>query len=97
VDLANDIYVEWGGTSLGSHLNVLAVLSLSFDKERALSRIVAARLFNIDVLAGLEAGDCHRSMPVVGCGDGYGVDVFRSLLNLTTAVRIPWVLVICRR
>jgi hypothetical protein len=78
VDLVDDINIERGGTPLSSHLDMLAVLSLSFDKKRTFSRIVTARLFNIDVLAGLKPGDGHRSMPVVGGGDGDGVYVFGS-------------------
>jgi hypothetical protein len=55
---------------------MLAVLSLSFDKKRAFSRIVATRFFNIDVLAGLKLSDGHRSVPVVGSGYDDGVYVF---------------------
>ncbi len=37
---------------------------------------MAGGLFDVDVLAGLEAEDGHGGVPVVGQGDGDGVDVF---------------------
>ncbi len=72
---------------LRAHLHELAILLLRLDQKRALGRVVAAGLFNIDMLARLEAGDRHRGMPVVRGSDGDGVhilqlkDVAKILVN----------------
>ena len=59
---------------------MIAVLPLRLYEQRAFRGIVAARLFDIDVLAGLQARDGHRRVPVVGGGDGDGVN-FLQLKN----------------
>lgn len=64
------------GALLGSHLDELAVLALGGDEQRTLGGIVAAGLFDVDVLAGLQPVDGHGRVPVVGRGDGDGVDIF---------------------
>ena len=61
---------------LRAHLDELAVFLLRLDEQCAFGGVVAAGLFNVDVLAGLEAEDRHGCVPVVGRGDGDGVDVF---------------------
>ena len=48
------------------------------DQQRALGGVMAAGLFDVDVLARLQAEDGHGRMPVVGRGDGDGVDVLAS-------------------
>src|SRR5579859_260479 len=37
---------------------------------------MAARLFHVDMFAGLQPGDGHGRMPMVGCSDGYRIHVF---------------------
>jgi hypothetical protein len=39
--------------------------------------IVAAGFLDINVLAGLQSGKRHRGMPMVGRGNGDGVDLFQ--------------------
>ena len=63
------------GAALGSHLDVLAVLALRLDQQRAFGGVVAARLLDVDMLAGLKSGDGHGRVPVVGRGDGDRIDV----------------------
>ena len=57
-------------------LDELAVFFLRFDEQLALAGVLAGGLFDVDVLAGLEAVDGHGGVPVVGHGDGDDVDVF---------------------
>ena len=49
------------------------IFLLRLHQHLAFGRIVAAWLFQIDVLARLQAGNGHRRMPVVGSGDGDGI------------------------
>jgi hypothetical protein len=37
---------------------------------------VAERLFHVDVLAGLNGVNDHLGVPVIGCGDDNGVELF---------------------
>ena len=76
VNLLDDLDGVRRGALLGAHLHELAVFLLRGDEERAFGGIVAAGLFDVDVLAGFDAGDGHGRVPVVGRGDGDGVDVF---------------------
>jgi hypothetical protein len=62
--------------ALRTHLNELAVLALSLDEHNAFSRIMAARLFDVDVFAGLQGVDGHRRVPMVGRSDSDRVDFF---------------------
>ena len=75
LNLLRDVDVDGRGAALGAHLHLLAIFLLGCDEDRAFGRIVAAGLFDIDVLAGLQAGDGHGCVPVVGRGDGDGVDI----------------------
>ena len=45
------------------------------DQQLAFARVVAGGLFDVDVLAGLEPEHGHGRVPVVGRGDGDGVDL----------------------
>ena len=58
-----------------AHLDALVVFFLGFDEQSAFGGIVAAGLFYVDMLAGAEAIDGERSVPMVGRRDGDGVDV----------------------
>src|SRR6185437_10021294 len=58
------------------HLDLLAVLALGLDEQSALGGVVAAGLFDVNVLACLKSEDGHRCVPVVGRGDGDGVYIF---------------------
>jgi hypothetical protein len=76
VDLVDNFYGVRGGALLGAHLDQLFVFLLGLDQHFAFGGIVAAGFFDVDVLAGLKTGDSHRSVPVIGRGDGDGVDIF---------------------
>ena len=76
VYLVDSFIVGGVGTPLVAHLHQLAIFLLNLDQQRALGGVVAAWFFNIDVLAGLHAGDGHRRVPVVGHGNGDGVNIF---------------------
>src|SRR5262245_13227616 len=70
--------------ALGSVLDDAVVLASGLDSDTALVDVVAARLFHVDVLAGLAGPDGHQRMPVVRRGDGHNVDVlvFEDLTNV---------------
>src|SRR5260370_41078870 len=67
-------------TTLFRSLHKLSILLLRLHQHLSLSRIVAAWLFHIDVLARLQPGDGHRCMPMVGSGnrDGVHILVFKN-------------------
>ena len=71
----DEVDVDGRGAALCAHLDALVVLFLGFDEESAFGRVVAAGLFDVDVLAGAEAIDGERRVPMVGRRDGDGVDV----------------------
>ena len=50
-------------------------LRAACDEQLALARVVAARLLDVDVLAGRAAEDGGRGVPVVAGGDDQGVDL----------------------
>ena len=54
------------------------------DELAALESIVRAGLLDVDVFAGLAGPDGHQRVPVIGSGDGDGVDllVFEELANI---------------
>src|SRR5260370_24413724 len=54
---------------LRAHLHKLAVLLLSLHKQGAFGWIMAAWLLNVNMLAHLQAADCHGGMPVIGSSD----------------------------
>ncbi len=76
MNFADDLDGVRRGALLGSHLHLLAVLAHGLEEQRTFSRVVATGLFYIDVLASLQSVDGHWGVPVIGRGDGDGVDVF---------------------
>ena len=52
----------------------LLVLAGRLDQQLALARVVAARLLDVDVLAGRAGEDRGRGVPVVAGGDDQDVD-----------------------
>ena len=56
-------------TALGSRLNDPVVLASSLDHPAAFANIVAHRLFDINVFAGLTGPDRTKSVPVVWSGE----------------------------
>src|ERR1700693_3818352 len=48
-----------------------------------------ARLFDVDVFSGLASPDGHEGVPMIGCGDGDGVNifVFEELANIAVGFR----------
>ena len=75
VNLVHDLDGVGRGALLGAHLHHLAIFLLRLHQHRPFGRVVAAWLLDIHMLAGLEAGDGHRSMPVVRTGDADGVHI----------------------
>ena len=63
------------GAALGAVLDDPVVLAGGLDGDPALVDVVAARLLDVDVLAGLAGPDGHQRVPVVGRGDRDGVEV----------------------
>ena len=61
--------------ALRAVLHDAVVLAGGLDGDPALVDVVAARLLDVDVLAGLAGPDGHQGVPVVGRGDGDGVEV----------------------
>ena len=59
--------------ALGADLDDLLVAAGGLDHEPALADVVAARLLDINVLAGVAGEDRGRGVPVVGRGDPHGV------------------------
>src|SRR5262249_57038891 len=54
---------------LAAHLDVLAVLAGGLHHQLALARVVAARLLDVDVLAGGAGEDARRRVPLVAGRD----------------------------
>ncbi len=64
------------GASLCAELYLqLVVLARGSDDQLVFSRIVTTRLFDIDVLAGVERENCGRRVPVIWRGDRDRVDI----------------------
>ena len=61
--------------ALRAVLDDAVVLAGGLDGDAALVDVVAARLLDVDVLAGLAGPDGHQRVPVVRRGDRDGVDV----------------------
>src|SRR5262249_8555792 len=59
----------------GAVLHDAVVLAGRLDGDAALADVVAARLLDVDVLAGGAGPDRHQRVPVVGGRDGDDVDV----------------------
>ncbi len=62
-----------GAARLGADLHDTPVAPCRLDHQPPLSDIVRARLFHIDVLAGLGGEDGGRCVPMVRRGDEHGV------------------------
>jgi hypothetical protein len=58
---------------LSALLYLLLVFLLRLHEHRSLGRIMAAWLFNINVLARLKSGNRKRRVPVIRSGDGDSV------------------------
>src|SRR5262249_46351657 len=67
------------------------VLPGRLDAAAAFDHVVAQRLLDVDVLAGLAGPDGHQRMPVVRRGDGEGVQllVVEGLPDVPHALRCP--------
>ena len=64
------------GAALGAVLDDAVVFAGGFDALAAFEDVVAAGFLDVDVFAGLASPDGDEGVPVVGGGDGDGVDVF---------------------
>src|ERR1700757_3135693 len=64
------------GARLAAVLADAVVLFYGADELAALKGVVRTGLFYIDVFAGLASPDGHERVPMIGSGDGDGVDVF---------------------
>src|SRR5262249_34026196 len=51
------------------------------DAAPAFGDGVAQRLFDVDILARLASPDGHQRVPMIGCGDGDGVERLANVLN----------------
>src|SRR5262249_32063295 len=60
--------------ALGTGLADAVVLAGRLDDAPALADVMADRLLDVDVLAGLDGPDGHQRVPVVGRGDADDVD-----------------------
>ena len=73
--------------ALRAVLNVPLVFAGGFDEEFAFARVMGAEFFEIDVLAGAECEEGGGSVPVIGRGDGDGVDlVFERFAEITNCL-----------
>ena len=52
------------------------VLFYGSDELAAFKGVMRAGLFDVDVFAGLAGPDAHERVPMIGSGDGDGIDVF---------------------
>lgn len=64
------------GAALGAVLDDAVVFAGGFNALAAFKDVVAAGFFDVDVFAGLASPDGDEGVPVVGRGDGDGVDAF---------------------
>ena len=64
----------FAGTALGADLDDAAVLAGRGDHLPAFPDVVGEGLLDVDVLARLAGPDGGQGVPVVGRGDGHGVD-----------------------
>ncbi len=63
------------GAALGAVLDDAVVFAGGFNALTAFKDVVAAGFFDVNVFAGLASPDGDEGVPVVGRGDGDGVDV----------------------
>src|SRR6202034_1733384 len=78
MDLLDNFDGVGRGSLLRAHLDELAVFLLRTDEKRAFGGIVAAGFFDVDMLARLQSEDGQGCMPVIGRGDGDGVNIFEG-------------------
>ncbi len=64
----------WMAAALRADLHDALVLARGLDHLAAFPHVVAGGLLDVDVLAGLAGPDGGQRVPVVGRGDGDGVD-----------------------
>ena len=64
-------------TALVAHLHHTVVFQGRADQQFVFRRVMARRLLEIDMLAGLHGHDGRGGMPVVGHGDHHGIDILR--------------------
>ena len=76
------------GAALIAHLHELAGFLHGGDERFRFARVLAAGLFDIDVLAGLQRQDGHGRVPEVRRGDENGIDrfVFEDLAEVLHAL-----------
>ena len=65
------------------------VLFHGFDEFAAFKSIVRAGLFYVDIFSSLAAPDGHERVPVIGSGDGNGVNffIFEKFANVPISFR----------
>src|SRR5580704_9429890 len=78
------------GARLAAVLANAVVLFYGADELAAFKGVVRAGFFDVDVLAGLAGPDSHERVPVIGSGNGDGVDVFvfEELANVDVGFRL---------
>ena len=78
------------GADLAALLHHAVVLARRGHNLLGLENIVRAGLFDVHVLAGLAGPDGHQGVPVIGRGDGDGVDgfVFQQLADVLVGLRL---------
>jgi hypothetical protein len=75
VDFVDHLVQRDRAAGLVTHLHQFTGFFLLGHQPFTFLRIVAAGLFEVDVLTGFEGHDGHRGVPVVGGGDDDGVHV----------------------
>ena len=78
------------GARLAAVLANAIVLFYGADELAAFKGVVRAGFFDVDIFAGLAGPDGHERVPVIGRGDGDGVDifVFEQLANVDVGFRL---------
>ena len=73
-DMADTIFHTLRAATLSPHLQSLSTTFDGFRQESPFPDIVAAGLFDINVLAGIERQDCRRSVPMIGRRNEHRID-----------------------
>ena len=78
------------GARLAAVLANTVVFFYGADELAAFKGVVRAGLFDVDVFAGLAGPDAHERVPMIGSGDGDGIDVFvfEQLANVDVGFRL---------
>src|ERR1700676_5605852 len=78
------------GAGLAAVLADAVVLLHGADELATFTRIVRASLFYVNVFPGLAGPDGHERVPMIGSGDGDGVNVFvvEELANIHVGFRL---------